>query len=34
MSTAAGLYQSAVGLITVLVTNWIVTKIDPDSAMF
>jgi putative aldouronate transport system permease protein len=34
MSTAAGLYQSAVGLITVLVTNWIVTRIDPDSAMF
>jgi putative aldouronate transport system permease protein len=34
MSTAAGLYQSVVGLVTVLVTNWIVTKIDPDSAMF
>ena len=34
MSTAAGLYQSAVGLVMVLATNWIVTKLDPDSAMF
>ena len=34
MSTAAGLYQSVVGFILVLVANKIVTKIDPDSAMF
>lgn len=34
MSTAAGLYQSVVGFILVLVANKIVTMIDPDSAMF
>jgi len=34
MSTAAGLYQSVVGFILVLVANHIVTKIDSDSAMF
>ena len=34
MSTAAGLYQSVVGFIMVLFANWVVTKIDPDSAMF
>ena len=34
MSTAAGLYQSVVGLVMVLLSNWIVTKVDPDSAMF
>ena len=33
-STAAGLYQSIVGLILVCVANWIVDKIDSDSAMF
>lgn len=33
-STAAGLYQSLVGLILVCVANWIVDKIDSDSAMF
>jgi len=34
MSTAAGMYQSVVGLIMVLIVNWIITKIDPESAMF
>ena len=34
MSTAAGLYQSVVGFIMVLIANFVVTKIDPDSAMF
>ena len=34
MSTAAGLYQSVVGFVMILAANWVVTKIDPDSAMF
>jgi putative aldouronate transport system permease protein len=34
MSTAAGLFQSAVGFVLVLITNAIVRKVDPDSAMF
>lgn len=33
-STAAGLYQSLVGLILILTANWIIDKIDSDSAMF
>lgn len=34
MSTAAGLYQSLVGFVLVLVSNKIVNRIDPESAMF
>jgi putative aldouronate transport system permease protein len=34
MSAAASLYQSSVGLIMILAANWVVTRIDPDSAMF
>lgn len=34
MSSAAGLYQSLVGFILVMVTNTIVRKIDRESAMF
>ncbi|MFD1175547.1 ABC transporter permease [Paenibacillus puldeungensis] len=34
MSTAAGLYQSVVGFILVMVSNLIVRKYDKDSALF
>ncbi len=34
MSTAAGLYQSTVGFVLILFSNWIVNKIDPESALF
>lgn len=34
MSTAAGLYQSIVGFILILVTNGAVRKISPDKALF
>lgn len=34
MSTAAGLYQSVVGFVLVIITNYIVRKIDEESALF
>ena len=34
MSSAAGLYQSAVGFVLVLITNQIVRKVDADNSMF
>ena len=34
MTAAAGLYQSVVGFVVLMFSNWVVTKIDPDSAMF
>lgn len=34
MSTAAGLYQSVVGFILILTTNFIVKKIDPEYGLF
>lgn len=34
MSAAAGLYQSAVGFILVFGSNFLVRRIDPDSALF
>jgi putative aldouronate transport system permease protein len=34
MATAAGLYQSIVGLILVLISNKVVTKIEPEHALF
>lgn len=34
MSTAAGLYQSIVGFILILITNGVVKKISPDKALF
>lgn len=33
LATAAGLFQSSVGLVLVLITNWIARKIDPESSM-
>jgi putative aldouronate transport system permease protein len=34
MSSAAGLYQSVVGFILILLSNAVVKKIDPDKALF
>ncbi len=34
MSTAAGLYQSVVGFILIMATNFIVKKIDPEYGLF
>lgn len=34
MAAAAALYQSLVGFILIIVTNWWVKKYDPDSALF
>ncbi len=34
MTAAAGLYQSFVGFVLVILTNWIVKKVDRDSALF
>ena len=34
MSTAAGLFQSAVGFICIMITNTIVRRIDKESALF
>jgi putative aldouronate transport system permease protein len=34
MSTAAGLLQNTVGFVFIMVTNGIVRRVDPDSALF
>ena len=34
MASAAGVYQSLVGFVIVLMSNLLVKKIDPDSALF
>lgn len=34
MAAAAGLYQSLVGFILILVTNWIVKRVDPERSLF
>jgi putative aldouronate transport system permease protein len=34
MASAAGLYQSIVGFILVLLSNWLVKRIDPDRSLF
>lgn len=33
ISTAAGLFQSLIGLVLVLITNWIAKKVDPESGI-
>ena len=33
LATAAGLFQSAIGLVLVLITNYIAKKVDPDSGI-
>ena len=34
MAAAAGLYQSVVGFVMVILSNWAVRRIDPDRALF
>ena len=34
MSSAAALFQSTVGFALIMITNYIVTKIDSDNALF
>ena len=34
MSSAAGVYQSMVGFVIVMLSNWIVRKVDKDQALF
>lgn len=34
MSSAAALFQSTVGFVLIMLTNWIVKKVDNDSALF
>lgn len=34
MSSAVGLFQSAVCFVMILLTNWIVKKIEPDNSLF
>lgn len=34
MSSAVGLYQSLVGFVLVLISNWVIKKVDPESALF
>lgn len=34
MSTAAGLYQATVGFVLILITNYVVRKVDEENALF
>lgn len=34
MSSAAGVYQSVVGIVVVMLSNWIVRRVDKDQALF
>ncbi|MBI4928752.1 MAG: sugar ABC transporter permease [Anaerolineae bacterium] len=34
MAGAAGLYQSVVGFLTIMIANWVVKRIDPEKSIF
>jgi len=34
MAAATGLYQATVGFVLVMITNWIVRRVNPDNALF
>ena len=34
MAAAAGVYQSVVGFVLVIVTNWLVKRVDPERSLF
>ena len=34
MASAAGFYQSVVGFVLVLLSNWVVRKVEPENALF
>lgn len=34
MSAAAGFYQAMVGFVLIVISNWVVRRIDPDQAIF
>ena len=34
LGTAAGLFQSIVGLIIIVTVNWVIRRLDPDNALF
>jgi putative aldouronate transport system permease protein len=34
MSAAVGLFQSVVGFVLIIFTNWTVKRIEPDNALF
>jgi putative aldouronate transport system permease protein len=34
MSSAAGLYQSCVGFVVVMISNWIIRKVSPEDSLF
>ena len=34
MSSAAGVYQSIVGFAIVMLSNWVVRKVDKEQALF
>ena len=34
MAAAAGVYQSVVGFVLVILSNWLVRRIDPERSLF